>query len=380
MDKQLLLERLQKLTGTLSPAGRTGTADLRTLQRKLTEQLIHNPDLVVSGTRLAHEETQADSAMSRFDHLSDLLDGAPVTATAASASTTASATTTAPATATTAAAPLIFRRETAFRSNLLGNSVPSWGTGLAPTESFGPFLDEHGLLIWFDFFHPTRLVKVFIQGEAQPVLLIPVRGTLTGRKSYRIEAGSVWIASDLIARTASLNGYYTGLKITGGTLDLVTDAVIAGETIVIPPSATGTLQLDLKQNTVTDPSADAGFDATAATVQLPKSVSLQFNSLASTIGAPDSSCTALGNDTRLKFRNSAPIWIDFLSQILIPYSASTNSDTPDTFQISSSTSKLCTLAGKAKFDTNTGWLLPAAKIDPSQLGEAAGTGALCIGL
>jgi len=27
-----------------------------------------------------------------------------------------------------------------------------------------------------------------------------------------------------------------------------------------------------------------------------------------------------------------------------------------------------------------GWLLPAAKVDPLQLGQAAGTGALCIGL
>ncbi|HTI92562.1 MAG TPA: hypothetical protein VL727_18330, partial [Puia sp.] len=370
MDKQLLLERLQKLTGTLSATGTTGIADLKTLHRKLAEQLIHNPDLVISGTQLAHEETQADPVLSRFDHLSDLLDEA----------TAAAATTTASATLTTAAAPLIFRRETAFRNNLLGNSVPSWGTGLAPAESFGPFLDEQGLTVWFDLFHPTRLVKVFIQGEAQPVLLIPVWGTLTGRKSYRIEAGSVWIASHLIARTALLNGYYTGLKITGGMLDLTIDAVINGETILIPPSATGTLQLDLKQNIVTDPSPDAGFDATAATVQLPRNVSVQFNSLASTIQAADSSCTVLANDTRLKFRNSAPIWIDFLSQILVPYSASTNSDTPDTFQVGSSASKLCTLAGTAKYDTNTGWLLPAAKVDPSQLGEAAGTGSLCIGL
>jgi hypothetical protein len=29
---------------------------------------------------------------------------------------------------------------------------------------------------------------------------------------------------------------------------------------------------------------------------------------------------------------------------------------------------------------NSGWLLPAAEVDPKQLGQAAGTGALCIGL
>ena len=40
----------------------------------------------------------------------------------------------------TGAAPLVFRRETAFRNNLFGGSVPEWGVGLAPTVSFGPSL------------------------------------------------------------------------------------------------------------------------------------------------------------------------------------------------------------------------------------------------
>src|SRR6185295_4447922 len=46
--------------------------------------------------------------------------------------------------------------------------------------------------------------------------------------------------------------------------------------------------------------------------------------------------------------------------------------------IFSSNSKLCRYKGKAKLKTGSGWLLPAAKVNPSQLGAAAGTGALGI--
>ena len=105
---------------------------------------------------------------------------------------------------------------------------------MAPSQTFGPFLDEHGLLIWFDFFFPTLLVQVFLQGSATPALLIPLWGALTGKKSFSIEAGSAWIASGLIAKTAALNGFYTGLKIKGGSLDLSHAATISSGTIVIP--------------------------------------------------------------------------------------------------------------------------------------------------
>ena len=38
------------------------------------------------------------------------------------------------------------------------------------------------------------------------------------------------------------------------------------------------------------------------------------------------------------------------------------------------------LDGHARLNADCGWLLPATKLDPTQLGTAAGTGALCIGL
>jgi hypothetical protein len=236
MDKAFILGRLQQLTGSLKPAPGTSADELSSLQRNLAEQLAADPGFTVSGNRLQHEAAQAEPVVdlsARFSHLSGVLTAPPVAAAAVPAP-----------------APLVFRRETSFSSSLLGNSVPQWGSGMAPSKTFGPFLDEHGLLIWFDFFFPTRLVQVFLQGSSTPALLIPLWGALTGKKSYRIEAGSVWIASGLIAKTAALNGFYTGLKIKGGSLDLSHAATISPGTIVIPSNTTAALHLDLDQKAV----------------------------------------------------------------------------------------------------------------------------------
>jgi hypothetical protein len=366
VDKTLILGRLQQLTGSLRPAPGTSTDELSSLQRNLAEQLAADPGFTVSGNRLQHEAAQSEPALdlsARFSHLSDLLTAPPAVAAAVPAP-----------------APLVFRRETSFSSSLLGNSVPQWGSGMAPSKIFGPFLDEHGLLIWFDFFFPTRLVQVFLQGSSTPALLIPLWGALTGRKSYRIEAGSAWIASGLIAKTAALDGFYTGLKIKGGSLDLSHAATVSSGTIVIPSSTTAALHLDLDQNSVTPTAVDAGLDAKDAVIHLPETLDLKFPSSGSGVTPGNASCVVFGSEVEFQFKNAAPVWVAAIGQILVPFSIQSTGATPDTFDIASSQSRLCALSGSAKFDVSNGWLLPAAKVDPRQLGQAAGTGALCISL
>ncbi|HTL07485.1 MAG TPA: hypothetical protein VL307_04475 [Chitinophagaceae bacterium] len=362
MDKEQIFRRLQQLTGSLQPTGEP--SDLAQLQKRLALAMAAHPDIDITGTQSPHEAAISPTPIDlnkRFDHLVDLLDKQTLTGTERGA-------------------PLIFRRETAFSNNLLGNSVPSWGSGMAPTDTYGPFINEYGILQWFDFFVPTRMVKVMLQGQASPVLLLPIKGILTARTAFSIEAGSVWIASNLIARTSALNGFYTGLTISGGQLNFSAKALINGDAIVLPTLSNATLQLDLKQKTVTNPSADAGFDATAALIQLPKNCSLSFSVLGSSITAGDASCTVFGNSTQFSFANKTPQWIDFLHHILIPYNCSSIGNTPAAFVIADSASKLNNFAGSAKIGNNSGWLLPAAQVSAAQLGNAAGTGALCIGL
>ena len=365
MTKDLILTRLEHLTGNLRPTAGTTSEELRTLHRHLAEQLLENPEFTVAGSRLHHESTEhleaATDLSDRFTHLEDLFERSTREAEMQ-------------------ASPLVFRRETAFHNNLLGNSVPEWGSGMAVNRSFGPFVDNLGLHIWFDFYLPVRMVRAYIKGNSSPALLFPVWGSINPRRSYRIEPGSVWIASDLIARTSSLQGYFTGLKVTGGSLELSKDAEVNSDQIQINPITTAVLHLELDQNEATATSNDAGFDASASLVKLPTTVTLQFNAIGSSLRSADASCTAFGSETEFKFLGTNPIWVSVLNQILVPYSVKAVADPSDTFQIISSDSDLCTFAGSAKINTGSGWLLPAAKIDPGQLGAAAGTGALCISL
>jgi len=364
MTTQNLRTRLQQLTGGLEPTGGASADQLKKLQRSLAEQLVARPDFTVFGQRLHHEGAQHLEALTEeaeeFSHLDELFDQ--------------------PTTEAAEVAPLVFRRETEFRSNLLGNSVPTWGSGLAVTESYGPFLDDNGLHIWFDFYHPKRLVRVRLKGSSAPSLLFPMSGTVRAKRTYRIEAGSVWIASSLIAADPSLAGYYTGLKVSGGTLELSNDSEVDGEQIVIKPGTAATLDLDLKQNAPSATSPDAGFDAAEADVHLPEKCSLKFSASGGKLKGESASSKLLGCETEFTFVNGSPVWIAGISQILVPYTVKSSEPSSNVFAIHSSKSHLSKFSGKAKIKDGCGWLLPAAKVDPAQLGEAAGTGALCIAL
>jgi hypothetical protein len=212
-----------------------------------------------------------------------------------------------------------------------------------------------------------------------PVLRVPIWGTITGRQSYRFEAGSVWIASNLIARVPELQGHYTGLKIRGGTLDLSQVATASGDNIVIPAGATASLHLDLDQAAAPPAPPDAGIEAGAAVVQLPKRFDLTFQLLASNVVGGRGSCTVFGCQVDFKQSGQNPIWLPLIGQILIPYDANAHSNAPDHFEVATSKSALCTVEGRAQIDqVLTGWLLPAAKIDPMTVGAAAGIGSLCM--
>ena len=144
------LARLQQLTGRLTPSP-DAPDELGRFEHTLARHLRDNADITIRGNRLPHEGADAlDEATDAFaNRLRD----------------TEAELARQPAATTLAGSPVIFRRETAFRSNLLGNSVPEWATGMAPSATYGPFLDEDGIHVWFDLFEPTRLISVFLRAS-----------------------------------------------------------------------------------------------------------------------------------------------------------------------------------------------------------------------
>jgi hypothetical protein len=133
MDKTEILNEVHRLTGSLTRAASAPHDAVRSLERSLSTALLAAADPVVTGFRLDHESAveatgAVEDTTARFAHLDDLFStSAP--GTSASAST---------------AAPLVFRRETAFRSDLAAMSMPAWSAGMAPSQSLGPFVDAHG--------------------------------------------------------------------------------------------------------------------------------------------------------------------------------------------------------------------------------------------
>ncbi len=165
---------------------------------------------------------------------------------------------------------------------------------------------------------------------------------------------------------------------SGGSLELSQKAEVTDGRIIIKPGANATLQLNLDQNKTGPASSTAGFDANKAKVKLPEYLTLKFSTGVGQLTAGDASCKVFGCGAEFTFNNSAPVWLGPLGQILVPYSVKTTGRQTNTFEILSSDSKLCRFKGKAKLKTGSGWLLPAAKVTPAQLGTAAGTGALAI--
>src|SRR5207237_9435528 len=132
-------------------------------------------------------------------------------------------------------------------------------------------------------------------------------GSIVARKSYKIEPGSVWIASGLIARTSALNGYYTGLRVLGGTLEFSENVEVSSSQLVINPNVSVRLTLDLDTNATTGASAEAGFDASEAIVALPLTFSLQFDASHSILTGGAASATLFGCATDFAFANQPPI-------------------------------------------------------------------------
>ena len=365
MDKHWVLHQVHRLTGGLSVAEGSSAEGLLQWRQLLAEQLSLHPELDFAGllhrqesageidlaAALPAEFAQVESVLARPSAMED------------------------------AQPPLLFRRETAFRSALLGSSVPAWAAGMAPSQSFGPFIDTLGRQVWFDLFRRVRFVDLVLQGSSSPALRLPLRGLLTGRDVYRIEAGSVWIASALIAHDPALAGFFTGLRVSGGVLELSRPALVSGGQLELDVATTASLHLDLDQQAA-KPSAgaQAGIDAAHATLNLPTSFDLVFSADGSVARGNAARCKAFGTEVRFEPTTQAPVWLAPLGQIVLPYKAAVPGRDDGQFAIEESLSALCRFAGSAAPHGLSGWLLPAAQIAPAQLGTAEGTGSLTLAL
>jgi hypothetical protein len=280
----------------------------------------------------------------------------------------------------------VFIREVPVRSTQLVASVPLWAGGAAVDHTIGPFTNKDGRQFWFDFFRIEKLVALYVQGNAQPVLLFKIK---TGVQfmgvhlplaaeilpTYRLEAGSVWINSQLLAQN-SPHGDFTGLTIKSGLIILSAQPQLINGKLTISPGTKVSVDLQLHQQSVegADPNSPYGKDARNAEIQLPSSFMFHFTALNSTITTIGGArWRVFGHRASFEWNSTQTGTYDgLLHRVLIPFSPSTK-----TFKVTDNQSTFHTLAGKMPI-TGSYWALSSAPINVSNPSPAAGTGAMLV--
>ncbi len=266
----------------------------------------------------------------------------------------------------------VFRREVPVKTSQYAASVPKWAAGQAVDHTLGPFKDNFGKLFWFDFYRRVHYVTVARGSDL--FLQIPIRGFLSAHQHYVLPAGSVWIRSQLITASAPV-GAYTGLKIKGGAINFKLPVSISSNSIIIVSGEECELLLDLDQpNVVSDVSTSTGDDAKNQMIQLPIKVKIVCSSGGVHISeAGDMSLEVFG--TTYKFTKDnviTPSFDPILNRILVAY----HNNVP-TFSAPADRSILFQLSETAAIAGNY-WALPVTISAITQLGEAAGIGAIAM--
>ncbi len=69
----------------------------------------------------------------------------------------------------------VYRREVPVIEPLLQRSVADWAAGAKVDHTIGPFNSLDGRQFWYDFYPIETFVALYMQGQAEPVLLFKVR-------------------------------------------------------------------------------------------------------------------------------------------------------------------------------------------------------------
>ena len=272
---------------------------------------------------------------------------------------------------------LVALRRLPFLTTRLEGASPAWVTGLAAERRIGPITDRLGRDIWIDIFRRVRQLRFVRSPGAAPFLTVPVvqagratrAATLRAGKSLAIEAGSLWFATGLFA--AAPANVYSGVRILGGRLRFSADIALGDDEILVPPSVSIDLALELDPPA---PEATAGGGEFAATrCRFPKGLDISIRPAGGTIAIRgEAKLKVWDRKVTLAPAEGAPRYRPDLNRLVLPMKPDRRS-----FAIDEVVSTLFVPSGEARIRAG-GLALPAATIAPSDLGDASGVGALML--
>ncbi|MCC6553249.1 MAG: hypothetical protein IT372_09550, partial [Polyangiaceae bacterium] len=346
-DRTRLLSQLASLVGDLRPGPSASAADLVAVQRLAARALLDGA--IDAAPPSGPMEPGAD-----IDALAALIDEA----------------------AGEGAELLVSRRSLpVFHAGLAG-SVPPWAEGRAVERTVGPFQDRLGRHIWIDLFRIVRQLRLVRRAGAEPFLTLPISlaagpAPSPARTTYDLPAGSIWVASRLLAPGAPASSF-TGLRIRGGRLQFTQPIAISGNEVVVPAAVQCLLELELEPESAPAGSGD-GADARAAQSEPPRRVTLHVGALGATFpSVGPGRVAAYGYPVHLSQTPGAVEYLPDLQRLAVPLAADAR-----TFQVRSVASRLFQPSGEAPI-LRAAWGLPVAVSSPASLGDASGSGNLLL--
>lgn len=355
LDKSIILDRLASLIGDLRPSARTSSQELEQVRSLAAQAVAFGQSVSPISISSVVEPIQRPRVISSLDQSN--MEAAADAALALPEQSPRF---------------LIARREFPIASTGLVSLMPNWTAGRAIDNTIGPFEDFLGRSVWFDVFNIIRQLRLVRSPGAAPFLAVPLEGIIVRGDKLILPAGSVWIASQELARNAPAGGY-TGLRIRGGTLSFSqAPATTPGNEIVVPPTVTCTLSLELDPGTPPSGSG-AGEDARIATANLPATITLVFSLTGAKIqSAGNAHVQVYGSSAEIDPIAGPCTYIPALERIFVPANTNINS-----FKVTDVRSDQFQPSDKAAVES-VAWALPVAVISPDSLGNAAGAGGLAL--
>ena len=262
---------------------------------------------------------------------------------------------------------VIARRETPLALTGLTGGAPDALGGQASDLTLGPFLDPLDRPVWIDLFRILVQVRLVRVAGGTPFLVLPIRGTGRPRNRHEIGPGSVWIASDQLAAGVPAGGF-TGLLVRGGSLKFSSALPQTGLEIVVPPTVTCTLSLDLNPGAA-PAGTGAGQDARLSDAKIPAHATWVFGPGGAGVESVAGSFRVYGSTVDAEVLAGTATYDAALQRIL--YFARTAAAS---FKIKDVRSDQFLPSGVAGV-LRVAWALPVAQTSPASLGSASGAGA-----
>jgi hypothetical protein len=275
-----------------------------------------------------------------------------------------------------AAESRVHRRSLPVRTSQFAESVPVWAAGLQAAHSIGPIGDVLGQDIWFDVFHKVKQVRFVRSKGGAPFLALPVKQVIFGglgpHKSFQLGPGSFWIATRLLAPAAPVDAY-SGVRISGGTLNFGEAVHIFGDEVVVSEAVPCHVAITLDPPE-TSLGIGPGADVRDALFHPSKKVTFDVNGAGATATVTGSSMLGLyGQQVELHPMAGPAVYLPQLNRVV----AVKLTPKQTMFAATNVQSTAFRPEGSAPIAA-AGWALSVARIDPDDLGEASGVGALML--